>query len=138
MKSTQVFLSNLVVLNIQLHNLHWNTRDIQFVPVHNFTEALYDEVFKYYDDVAELIKISGDQPLTTMRAYLDNATIAELEHEIFTAKEALSIIRNYLVDMVDLATAVIYDEDNFQVTNLMEDIITSFEKHIWFIGQMGL
>ena len=50
------YLSNLAVLNANLHNLHWNVEGLQFVQVHEFTETLYDDFFEKYDEVADFLK----------------------------------------------------------------------------------
>ena len=57
------YLSNLAVLLIKLHNLHWNVVGQQFMSIHNFTESQYDTYFGYYDDVAEALKMQGQRPL---------------------------------------------------------------------------
>jgi len=74
----QSYLSNLAVLNVKLHNIHWNVVGPQFVEVHNFTESVYDELFESFDQVAELLKMKGLMPLSTMAEYLENATIQEV------------------------------------------------------------
>jgi starvation-inducible DNA-binding protein len=56
------FVANLAVWSVKLHNIHWNVQGLQFMPVHKFTEELYDGAFEAYDDVAERIKILGETP----------------------------------------------------------------------------
>ena len=36
-----VFLANLAVLNIKVHNLHWNVVGLQFPLIHKMTEKIY-------------------------------------------------------------------------------------------------
>jgi starvation-inducible DNA-binding protein len=62
----QKYLSNLGVLIVKLHNVHWNVVGNQFLRVHTFTEEVYDEMFKNYDEVAELLKMKNIMPLSTM------------------------------------------------------------------------
>ena len=64
------YLSNLAVLNVNLHNLHWNVVGVQFVQLHEFTEQLYDEFFEKYDSVAEILKMQGEKPLVKLSDYL--------------------------------------------------------------------
>ena len=73
MKSCKIktYLANLAVWNVKLHNIHWNVVGPYFVSVHEYTEKLYDEVFEAYDAVAELLKMRGKTPLSTMKAYLE-------------------------------------------------------------------
>ena len=61
-KNLNVYLSNLAVLNVNLHNIHWNVVGKQFFRVHEFTESLYDDFFEQYDAVAELLKMKGENP----------------------------------------------------------------------------
>lgn len=54
MNKLNVYLSNLALWNVKLHNLHWNVTGRTFVQIHEFTEKLYDEVFEQFDAVAEI------------------------------------------------------------------------------------
>ncbi|MCK9268352.1 MAG: DNA starvation/stationary phase protection protein, partial [Alkaliphilus sp.] len=55
-KLLQRYLSNLAVITVKLHNIHWNVVGRNFMRIHNFTEELYDQAFEDYDEVAELLK----------------------------------------------------------------------------------
>jgi starvation-inducible DNA-binding protein len=67
------------------------------MPVHKFTEELYDGAFEAYDDVAERIKILGETPLSTMKDYLDGATIAEIAPKrLLGSKRVLSLVKTDL------------------------------------------
>jgi hypothetical protein len=37
-KSLNVYVANLAVLNVKFHNLHWNVVGPQFIPLHQFSE----------------------------------------------------------------------------------------------------
>ena len=67
------YIANLSVLNVKLHNLHWNVVGEQFMPIHQFTEGLYDVYFKLFDDVAEMLKIRGEYPAASLKTYLEIA-----------------------------------------------------------------
>ena len=43
MKKLNTYLANLAVLNIKIHNLHWNIVGSQFVSVHEYLESEYDK-----------------------------------------------------------------------------------------------
>lgn len=135
------YLSNLAVINIKLHNLHWNVTGINFVAIHNFTESLYDEAFENLDAVAEQIKMLGEMPLSTLSAYLKNATIKELEGNPFTAKEVLEILVEDLSTLksqaLEIRTAA-NKEDDFATANLVEDQVSAYNKHLWFLKTMQL
>lgn len=59
-----VYLADIGVLYIKLHNLHWNVVGSQFKAVHEYLESLYDSMAALLDEVAELLKMNGESPLS--------------------------------------------------------------------------
>ncbi len=134
-----VYLSNLAVLNANLHNIHWNVVGKMFVKVHEYTEELYDDFFEKYDEVAELLKMKGQKPLVTLSDYLKNATIKELQADKFSIKESLEHVLNYLNEMKRLATEIrneADDDNDFEVVAMFEDHVADYSKNIWFVSAM--
>lgn len=137
MNKLNVYLSNLAVLNVKLHNLHWNVTGSMFMPLHNFTESFYDQAFAQYDEVAEIMKMQGEMPLVKLSDYAKTATIKELDGKDFKADEVLKIIAADIEEMVKLAKEIraeAADHDNFQVANQFEDYLASYAKNQWFIN----
>ena len=79
MKKT--YLANLMTGNVLLHNLHWNVEGRAFKQVHEYLELLYDDAFSKYDEVAERMKMDGELPSATLKEYLDQTNISELEEK---------------------------------------------------------
>jgi starvation-inducible DNA-binding protein len=134
-----VYLSNLSVLNVNLHNIHWNVEGKQFVQIHEFTESLYDDFFEKYDAIAELLKMKGEKPLVKLSDYLKHATIKELDKDKFGIEESLEIILDYLNEMKKLATEIrneANEDDDFEVVAEFEDHVAGYSKNIWFINSM--
>lgn len=135
------YLSNLAVFNIKLHNLHWNVTGINFAQVHTFTESLYNEAFENFDTIAERMKMKGEMPLTTMRAYLAQATIQEIEPKSFSTKEVLDILISD-ISLLKAEVLVLRQEasacDDFGTVNLLEDQISAYDKNLWFLESMVL
>ncbi|SET09317.1 starvation-inducible DNA-binding protein [Natronincola peptidivorans] len=133
------YLSNLAVLNVKLHNLHWNVVGKQFIQVHEFTESMYNDFFEKYDDVAELMKTRDEQPLAKMADYLKNTSIKELDKDKFTSTEVLEIVQDDLNKMKDLATEIRTAADeagDFGIVAEFEDHIAGYSKNLWFIKSM--
>lgn len=138
-EKVNVYLSNLSVLNANLHNIHWNVVGKQFVRIHEFTEELYDDFFEKYDAVAELLKMKGEKPLVKLSDYLKNATIKELDGDKFSCKESLEIVLDYLNEMKKLATEIRNEADedgDFEVVAEFEDHVSGYSKNIWFVKSM--
>jgi starvation-inducible DNA-binding protein len=133
------YLSNLAVLNIKLHNLHWNVEGIYFLQIHEFTEKLYDDAFAKFDDVAEILKMKGKSPLTKLSDYLRKASIEELDKQKFDATEVLQILTSDYTKMKNLATEIRNEadkENDFEVVSMFEEHVANFSKTLWFVDAM--
>lgn len=138
-KLLQQYLSNLAVLTVKLHNVHWNVVGRNFMRIHNFTEELYDQTFEDYDEVAELLKTKNEMPLSTMAEYLENATIKEVKAKDFSIIESLEIVKNDLETMRNLATDIrntADEEGDFETVAMFEDYVAHYSKNIWFVNSM--
>lgn len=138
-KKINEYLSNLAILNVKFHNLHWNVVGIHFKELHELTEELYDDLFEKYDAVAELLKMKGEMPLSRVSDYLKNSSVEEVEPKDFSSKEVLEILLGDLHKMRELALEIINaadEEGDFAVVNEFEDHIGGYNKNIWFIESM--
>lgn len=134
------YLSNLAVLNVKLHSLHWNVVGINFMAIHTFTEELYTEFFEKYDAVAEHLKMQGQVPLSTTKAYLEHTTIVEIEPEGFSIKDVINYLITDLEQMKQLALDIhkVADEDHdFTAVAMFEDTVAELDKHLWFLNAMS-
>jgi starvation-inducible DNA-binding protein len=132
----QQYLSNLAVLNTKLHNIHWNVEGNHFVQVHEFTEELYDDFFKKFDQIAEMMKMKKEMPLVKMTEYLENATIKEEEGRSFGCEESLRIVEEDLIEMKRLATEIRNEADSlgdFELVAELEEHVSGYSKNIWFV-----
>lgn len=139
-KELKQYLANLSVLNVKLHNLHWNVVGEQFNAIHEFTEGLYDAYFKLYDEIAEILKIKGIYPPATIKTYLELTNIEELSENVnYTTREVLSIIISDMIIMKDLAIKIreaANEEDDFEVVSEIEDHIKEYNKNLWVLNSM--
>ncbi len=135
----QEYIANSAVLNIKMHNIHWNVVGLQFIKIHNFTEELYDKLFEDLDEVAELLKMKDIMPLSTIAEYLETATIKEVDAKDFDTKEALEIIKEDLDLMRDLAVEIrnLADEEgDFETVAMFEDYVAFYSKNLWFVNAL--
>lgn len=138
MKKLDVYLSNLLVGNVKLHNLHWNVVGSQFKSVHEYLEVLYDDFFEKYDEVAEYQKQIGKYPVASVKDYLELTTVEELESKEASVKDSINYAKELLERQKELALEIIEeaDEEDFVLSNMMEDHITGYNKEIWFMESM--
>lgn len=135
-KEFNSYLADLAVLNIKLHNIHWNVLGVHFVQVHEFTEAEYDKTFERMDEVAEHLRMFDVIPASTLKEYLELADIKEEPSRTFTSEEAFGIVLADLELMREKATKLRNasdDEGWFQAVALFEDHVSDYDKQIWFL-----
>lgn len=138
-KQFNKYLANLAVWTIKLHNIHWNVEGELFVPVHEFTEAEYDKSFERIDEVAEHLRMFDIVPASTLKEYLELATIKEEPTRKFKCKEALQIVLSDLEALRKEATDLrnVSDEEGwFSAVALFEDHVNDYNKQIWFLKSM--
>ena len=133
------YLANINVNYVKLHNLHWNVLGLQFKPVHEYLESLYDSMHEVFDEVAELLKMNGEYPLASLKAFLEVSEISELESKDYSVKESLEIaladikvLRENAKELRLLAAS----EDFYPLQVMMEDHLANYNKVVWFIESM--
>ncbi|MDY0125155.1 MAG: DNA starvation/stationary phase protection protein [Anaerolineaceae bacterium] len=138
-KKLDLYLANLGVNYVKLHNLHWNVIGRGFKQVHEYLEAMYDETTESFDEVAEYQKMVGEYPKASLEEYLKITTIKELESKDYSIEDALKIAVEDQKLIRDLATEIRNEADDkgeFILVALMEGEVEAQNKHIWFIESM--
>ena len=133
------YLSNLVVLHAKFHDLHWFVKGKMFVQVHLYTETRYDDFAAKLDEVAEKVIMRGEKPISTLKEYLENATVKELGKKDYTDAEVLAEVlqdtETLCKQAVELRKSFI-EEDDFSVASMLEGHIAGYEKELWFLKSM--
>ena len=133
------YLANINVNYVKLHNLHWNVLGLQFKPVHEYLEGLYDSMHEVFDEVAELLKMNGEYPLASLKDFLAVSEIKELESKDYSVKESLEIALADLKLLKGNASelrALAAEEDFYPLQVMMEDHLANYNKVVWFIESM--
>ena len=106
MKNLDCYLSNLMIGNIKLHNLHWNVTGLTFKAVREYLETLYEDSFEKYDEVAELQKQFGLPVLASAKDYLENTSLKELGNAEYSPREAIELAKEYIETMRAFALTI--------------------------------
>ncbi|MFU0826179.1 MAG: DNA protection during starvation protein [Lachnoclostridium sp.] len=133
------YVADLHVINVKLHQLHWNVVGLQFVTIHKFTEELYEDLFKKFDEAAEILKMKGEAPLGKVADYLKVSQVEELDTADYSADFVVKEIKKDLAYLKDLALKIrtaADEEDDFEVANMVEDHISYYSKQLWFLKAM--
>ena len=133
------YLSNLVVLFAKFHDLHWFVKGKMFVQVHQYTESRYEDFADKLDAVAEKIIMNGEKPVSTLKEYLELATVKELDKKDYKDSDVLEVVLADIKLLRDQAVEIrksFIEEDNFSVVAMLEEHIVGYEKEIWFLESM--
>lgn len=134
------YLANVAVEYVKLHNLHWNVVGPDFKQVHEYLETLYNGFSGALDEVAELLKMHGAQPLASMRDYLSAAAIQELDSAERPSREVREVLRDDLLALKAQAEAIRTEADGeglYDVVAALEGQLSGYHKTLWFLQAMG-
>ena len=123
-------LEDLAVLYQKLRNYHWNITGKAFLALHEFLEKEYDTVAEEVDEVAELIRMKGEAPLSTYKDFLANATIKEGDMSLSPDAMIQDLIKDYEKLISDFKTQFNGDP---KTEDLYTGIISHFEKSVWMM-----
>lgn len=129
-------LANILLLYIKLHNYHWNVRGMNFKQVHELTESYYEYFAKQYDDVAERILQLAGKPFSSMKDYLNNASLKEDSGNDFDGKYVLnSVLKDFelLNAQFEGISKTASEINDIPTSNIADENVAWLEKQIWMI-----
>jgi len=103
-------LANYNVHYQKLRNFHWNVTGRDFFDLHGKFEEMYDEAKLDIDAVAERVRVFGQNPVSTMKDYLEMSEIKEIETRLTgvqMVEESLKDMQVLLGHMVAVTDAAI-------------------------------
>ncbi|NVJ53752.1 MAG: DNA starvation/stationary phase protection protein [Campylobacteraceae bacterium] len=135
-KQLKVLQASSLVMFTKLHNYHWNIKGMQFFPIHEMTEKMYEQFSTLYDDCAERVLQLGDRPYVLLSDLEKNSIIKEDKKSDFKAEYVLENIladfETLLKEFKKLSKAADKNDDSTTVT-FADDNIAHLEKNIWMI-----
>ena len=129
-------LANIQLLYVKLHNYHWNVKGMNFKQVHELTESYYEYFAKQYDDVAERILQLEGKPFSSMKDYLNNASLKEESENDFEAKYVLSsVLKDFelLNAQFKEISKTAAENNDVPTANIADENVAWLEKQIWMI-----
>ena len=112
---------------------------MQFVPVHQYTESRYEDMASKFDEIAELVLMHGEKPVSSISEYLSLASIKELGGKSYKDIEVLQILIEDLSHLKSEAESLrekMASEDIFDVVAVLEEHIAGYNKELWFLNSM--
>lgn len=132
-----VFLADVTVLAQKVHNIHWNIKGPDFIPVHEFLDGYYDSLQEMIDLSAERLIMIGDRPIGSLKDVLAHATILELKDEDIYSKAGFTHLINDFTTLRDQALRIINladQADDPGTADTFTEFIKVFEKNLWVLN----
>lgn len=130
-----VQVANWSVLYTKLHNYHWFVKGPFFFTLHEKFEEFYNEAAAVVDEAAEILLASGGTPVSTMKEYLELATIEEASGSINANEMVSNLVADYkklqseLKEIAELAD----DADNDSINDFAVGLVAKLDLHIWML-----
>lgn len=128
-------LSDLNVMYVKLHTLHYNVVGSDFYQMHIALEGEYNLFHNWIDQVAESLKMENEMPVSTIKEMLEMTSVVEAEKRDYYSKEILEIIVNDYKELLALIKEIKVDASNLR-NNLLEDMEAELVKKMWFFESM--
>ena len=138
-KKLNEFLSDLEIVNVKLQNYHWNVVGKGFFTTHEKLEEYYDEIREQIDEVAEHILALGNQPVGTMKDFMENSKIREAKNEQI---KSIDIMENVMNDLQELKQKAIQikqeaeDKEYYATSSMIDNYFSNYTKKLWMLNEM--
>lgn len=135
-KELNQLLADLMAINVNLHNLHWNVCGMGFEEYHELTEELYDDVFSKFDEVAEYLKTNDMYPVSSLEQYAKDTKCKPIEVKDFTDEEVLKHVNGiyeYLIESFNAIGFAAQKEEKIGLSLMMFSWAASYKKAHWMI-----
>jgi starvation-inducible DNA-binding protein len=128
-------LANWNVLYTKLHRFHWYVKGPHFFTLHAKFEELYEEAAGTIDELAERLLIVGGIPISTLKEYIQYATIKETSENLSAEEMVQTIVRDFSQIISELKSGKEAAElENDEVTSdMFTELIEKLSKHNWML-----
>ncbi|AFL68901.1 Dps family protein [Sulfurospirillum barnesii] len=133
-KQLQEIQADSHILYVTFHNYHWNVKGMQFFPVHEMTEKLYDAMSEVFDDTAERILQLGGTPLVTLSEIMAKTTLKEESKNSFDAVAVIGNVVKALEKMLaqwSTLSKLAEEVRDTTTMNMADDKVAEIEKQLW-------
>lgn len=129
-KNMNKLLADLMVLYQKQRNYHWNMVGSGFLAKHEFLEKEYDAFAEYIDEVAEIIRMKNEFPISTFKEFLEYTQLKEGD-STFSKKEMVQDIISDYETILKFIKSQETDDNN--IDDILVTLTKHLEKSIWLL-----
>lgn len=137
-KELNHLLANFVVTYHKLQSFHWYVKGSDFFQVHLKLEELYNEINMGIDELAELLLQIGGEPVSSLRGFLELASIDERTDSFVDSEEVIkTVVADYEALLAEIVSVkkIADEQEAYLVSASMDTFIASFTKTLWMLRQ---
>lgn len=128
-------IANWNVLYTKLHRFHWYVKGPHFFTLHAKFEELYEEAAGTIDEVAERLLIVGGMPISTLKEYIQYATIEETSENLTAEEMVQTIVNDYsqIISELNSGKAAAEQVNDEVTSDMFTELIEKLSKHNWML-----
>ena len=138
-EALNAYVADLGVLDVKLHNLHWNIEGKDFFTLHAKLEEFYDQIGEEFDEVAERVLMLGARPLASLKEYIAAARVKELESVPVKSGAVIDILFADFTHLRDESVKIIglsEEAGDYGTADQFTGYLRNYEKLLWMIRAM--
>lgn len=128
----QVF-ADVWKLEFQAYSIHWNLTDCPFLPIHEWTQEIYEKLAEYKDEVAERVRQLDSYPLGNLSSIIQWSGVGDIplpsEKDVALPLFAENLAKCILV--VKQCSQITQQQDDLVTTDLLTRLCATYEKYLW-------
>jgi len=135
-KLLNVLLADEFVLYAKTRNYHWNVTAPNFMELHKFFEAQYEELDEIMDSVAERIRQIGHYALGSLQSFAKETRLTEGQDETTASKMIASLLDDHetIIRQVRNEIDVVgNDHKDAGTADFLTGILKDHEKMAWML-----
>jgi starvation-inducible DNA-binding protein len=135
-KILQTALADEMVLYVKLRNYHWNVTGQSFAPLHALFEAQYTQLEATIDELAERVRMYGENTIGTMNAFIKTARLQEDDGKLPDTNGMVANLVNDHEALIRHLRADIdaLDElDDVGAEDMLTGLLQDHQKMAWFL-----
>lgn len=128
-------LANWNVLYTKLHRFHWYVKGPHFFTLHAKFEELYEEAAGTIDELAERLLIKGGKPISTLKEYIQFASIEETSEKLTAEEMVQAIVNDYsqIISELKIGKEAAEQVNDEVTSDMFTELIEKLSKHNWML-----
>ncbi|TCG11608.1 ferritin-like domain-containing protein [Mycoplasma todarodis] len=130
----QKILANLTIYRSNIQTIHWKMRGCNFMSIHKLTDKMYLEINEFIDRVVEKYIQKDITINTTLKHFMEVATIKEETGQDIETKEGIKkLIQDGEVILSQAEKAYDSIEELGTMDLILDDLRDYLEKTLWLL-----